>query len=129
MGGQVSLTFGTSASVMPQVRSGRLRALATTGSTRSPALPDIPTVAESGIPGYESDTYFGVFAPARTPKPIIAMLSRSLSQVVQLPDLKEQLAKQGAEPVGGDPEQLVAVVRSHTAKWEKVIRGAGLKIE
>ena len=70
-----------------------------------------------------------MFGPAHTPKPVIALLSRNLSQVVQFPDLKEQLAKQGAEPVGSDPEQLVAAVRSHTTKWEKVIRDAGVKIE
>src|SRR5439155_27305266 len=96
---------------------------------RSGLPPYIPTIAQSGLPGYESETYFRVFAPARTPKPVIAVLSRNLSQVVQFPDLKEQLAKQGAEPVGSDPEQLVSVVRSHTAKWGKVIRDAGVKIE
>lgn len=127
--GQVALMFDNIVSALPQVKAGHERALAVTSLRRSALAPDIPTVAESGLPGYESDTYFGVFGPAHTPKPVIALLSRNLSQVVQFPDLKEQLAKQGAEPVGSDPEQLVAAVRSHTTKWEKVIRDAGVKIE
>ena len=86
-------------------------------------------MAESGLPGYESETYFGVFAPAGTPKPIIARLSQDLSQLMRRADLKEQLATQGAEAVGSDPERLVAVVRAHTAKWEKVIKSAGVKIQ
>ena len=129
MSGQIAMMFDSIVGALPRVKAGHEKAIAVTGLKRSPLAPDIPTVAESGIPGYESETYFGIFVPAGTPKPVIARLSHELSTVMQRPDLKEQLARQGAEPAGSDPEQLLALVRSHTAKWEKVIRDAGVKLQ
>jgi tripartite-type tricarboxylate transporter receptor subunit TctC len=129
MSGQVALIFDSVVSAMPHVRSGKVKALAITSPKRSALVPDLPTVAESGLPGFASDTYFGVFAPAGTPPDVVARLNRELVKAVQSPDVREQLGRQGAEPVGGTPAELAAVVRAETGKWTKVIRQANVKLE
>ncbi len=129
MSGQIALMFDNIVGVLPRVKAGQEKAIAVTSLKRSALAPNIPTVAESGLPGYESETYFGIFAPAGTPETVVTKLSQDLAQVLKRPDLKELLATQGAEAVGSDPAKLAAVVRADTAKWEKVIKAAGVKIE
>lgn len=129
MSGQIALMFDNIVGVLPRVKAGQEKAIAVTSLKRSALAPNIPTVAESGLPGYESETYFGIFAPAGTPQAVVTKLSQDLAQVLKRPDLKELLATQGAEAVGSDPAKLAAVVRADTAKWEKVIKAAGVKLE
>lgn len=129
MNGQIALMFDNIVGVLPRVKAGQEKAIAVTSLKRSPLAPNIPTVSESGLPGYESETYFGIFAPAGTPEAVVTKLSQDLAQVLKRPDLKELLATQGAEAVGSDPAKLAAVVRADTAKWEKVIKAAGVKLE
>jgi len=129
MSGQIALMFDNIVGVLPRVKAGQEKAIAVTSLKRSTLAPNIPTVAESGLPGYESVSYFGVFAPAGTPQAVVTKLSQDLAQVLKRPDLKEQLALQGAEAAGSDPAKLAALVRADTAKWEKVIKAAGVAIE
>ena len=127
--GQISMMFDSIVSVMPHIRSGKVKALAISSQKRSSLLPELPTMAEAGVPGYTSDTYFGVFAPAGTPHDIIVRLNTELVKIVHENDTKERLLKLGAEPVGSTPEQLAAAVKSENAKWAKVIRDAGVKLD
>jgi tripartite-type tricarboxylate transporter receptor subunit TctC len=127
--GQIAMMFDNIVSVMPHIKSGRVKALAITSEKRSSLLPELPTMIEAGVPGYVSSAYFGVFAPAGTPKAIIDKLNAELVKIVHTPEVKERLLKLGAEPVGSTPEQLTALVRSEGAKWAKVIKDAGVKVE
>lgn len=127
--GQISMMFDNIVSVMPHIRSGKVKALAISSQRRSLLLPDLPTMAEAGVPGYTSDTYFGVFAPAGTPHEIIARLNAELVKIVHDKETMERLLKLGAEPVGSTPEQLAAAVRSENTKWAKVIKDAGVKLD
>jgi tripartite-type tricarboxylate transporter receptor subunit TctC len=129
LSGEVSLYFGNVPSVIRQARDGKLRAVATTGAKRTPAAPDIPTVAESGVPGYEVSTFYGVSAPAKTPRPIIDRLHSELVRALNSPDLRERLQGLGADPVGNTPEQYTAFMQNEIAKWSKVIKAAGIKGE
>jgi tripartite-type tricarboxylate transporter receptor subunit TctC len=127
--GQVTMIFDNIVSAMPQVKSGKVKVLAISSAKRSSLVPDVPTMAEAGLPGYTSDTYFGVFAPPGTPKEIVDRLSRELAKAVNAPDVKERLAGQGAEAVGGSPADLAQAVRADAEKWGKVIKNAGVKVE
>jgi tripartite-type tricarboxylate transporter receptor subunit TctC len=127
--GQIALMFDNIVSVMPHIRSGKVKALAISSQKRSQLLPELPTMIEAGVPGYISDTYFGVFAPAGTPNEILTRLNKELVKIVHDPDTKERLLKLGAEPVGSTPEQLAAMVKSENAKWAKVIKDAGVKVD
>jgi tripartite-type tricarboxylate transporter receptor subunit TctC len=129
MGGQVDLMFDSMASALPFVKSGKLKALAQTGSKRVAALPELPTVAESGLPGYEVAGWFGLFAPAGTPRPIVNRLSAEISQILALADVKERYASLGAEPGPSDPDQFAAFLKAEIVKWAKVIRDSGAKAE
>ena len=129
IGGHVSLIFPTMPSAMPFIKSGRLRAVAVTSAKRSPAAPDIPTIAESGLPGYEATSWYGILAPARTPAPIVAQLNQVLVSVIGAPDMKDKLAAQGLDPVGNTPQQFAAVIRSEIEKWVKVVKASGAKPE
>jgi tripartite-type tricarboxylate transporter receptor subunit TctC len=129
LSGEVSLYFGNVPTVIRQARDGKLRAVATTGAKRTPAAPDIPTVAESGVPGYEVSTFYGVSAPAKTPRPIIDRLHSELVRALNSPDLRERLQGLGADPVGNTPEQYTAFMQNEIAKWSKVIKAAGIKGE
>jgi tripartite-type tricarboxylate transporter receptor subunit TctC len=129
LGGRVVLMCSTIAPAMPLVKSARLRALAVTSLKRSAAAPEIPTVAESGLPGYEATAWQGVLAPAGTPRDIIVKLNAELVRVIQLPDVRKQLAEQGYEPAGNTPEQFAEYIKTEIAKWTKVIKAAGLKAE
>lgn len=127
--GQVQMTFGNALSVAPHVKSGRVKGLAVTSAQPSPLFPDLPTVAATGLPGYELISPFGMFAPARTPRPIINALNAEIVRVLNRPDSKEKLFNLGMEVVGSSPEQLEAMVKSETAKWRKVIKDAGIRAD
>jgi tripartite-type tricarboxylate transporter receptor subunit TctC len=129
LSGNVAMIFDNIVSAQPNLKAGKLKALAVTSKARSSLMPELPTVAESGLPGFESDTYFGVFAPAGTPKAIVDKLSAELRRAVTSPEVKEALARQGAEPVGSTPEQFAATIRSETDKWAKLIKQVGVKVE
>lgn len=125
--GQVVVATSTMLAGLPHVKSGRLRALATTGARRSTSLPDLPTVSEAGVPGYEAVQWYGLFAPAKTPKEVIARLHGAMTGALQSPSIKEKLAMDGAEPVGNTPEEFARFLRSETEKWGKVVRAAGMQ--
>ena len=129
LSGEFSLYFGNVPTVIRQARDGKLRALATTGAKRTPVAPDIPTVAESGIPGYEVTTFYGISAPAKTPRPIIDRLHSEIVRALNAPDIREKLQGLGADPVGNTPEQYTAFMQAEIAKWGKVIKAAGIKGE
>ena len=114
---------------MPHIQGGKVRGLAVTSAQRSPALPDVPTVAESGFPGFEANGWLGIFVPNGTPPAVIARLNTEISKVMQLPEVKKQLLASGVEARTSTPEQLGALVQSETAKWGKIITDAGIKAE
>ena len=127
--GQVNMSFDNLSAVMQQIKAGRLKALAVTGKSRSPMLPDLPTVEEAGLPGYEATSWNAVFAPAGTPRDIVDKLNRELNAILQSPDTRKYFAEQGGEAGGGTPEQLGAFVRSETAKWSRVVKDSGAKVD
>jgi tripartite-type tricarboxylate transporter receptor subunit TctC len=127
--GQVSLTFGTNLSTLPHVRSGRLRAIAVTSAQRSPALPDIPTVAEAGVPGYEASLWYGFAGPARLPAEIVRRLNTEIVAVLGLPDVRERLASQGVDPKPSTAEEFSRLLTSDLARWAKVVERAGVRAE
>ena len=129
IGGQVSTTFGTSLSVIPQVRSGRLRALATTGTERMRALPDIPTVAESGVRSYEAGLWYGFVGPARIPAEIVRRLNSEIVAVLALPEIRERLLSQGVEARSTTADEFLRLLVSDIARWGVVVKRAGLRAE
>jgi tripartite-type tricarboxylate transporter receptor subunit TctC len=129
MGGQVQIMFDNLPSSLALIKAGKLRAVAVTSLKRAPALPDVPTIAESGLPGFEASSWFGVLAPAGTPAPIVARLNAEVNKWLQSPEGKEQLLAQGAEVAGGSPEQFVAHIRAETDKWAKVVKASGAKVD
>jgi tripartite-type tricarboxylate transporter receptor subunit TctC len=129
MSGRISMMFDSIVTALPQVKSGKVKALAIASATRSALVPELPTVAEAGLPGFDGDTYFGVFAPAGTPRDIVARLNAELTKIVHLQEIKERLSAQGAEPVGTTPEQFARVIKAANAKWARVIKDAGVSVE
>jgi tripartite-type tricarboxylate transporter receptor subunit TctC len=127
--GRVSPAFTTILSVMPYLSSQRLRALAVSTPKRSPALPDIPTVAEAGVPGYAFTGWWGVSVPARTPRPIVSLLNSEIGKMLAQKDVREKLTAQGADPEPTTPEAFAAYIRDETVKWGKVIREAKIQVE
>jgi tripartite-type tricarboxylate transporter receptor subunit TctC len=127
--GQVHVMFDAMPTALPQVKANRLRPLAVTTAKRSLQMPELPTVAEAGLPGYEAAGWFGYAAPARTPRDIIGKLNTEIVRILKLPDVRERLIAQGAEPVGDSPEEFAKFIQSEAAKWGKVIRALNLKIE
>ena len=121
--------FDNMPSAIPHVKGGKLRALAVTTAKRSPALPDVPTIAEAGVPGYEATSWFGLLAPAGTPAPIVAKLNASILKALADPEVKKKLAEQGAEPFGEKPEQFAAFIQAETAKWGKVVKDSGASLD
>lgn len=126
--GQVQALFANILSGLPYVKSGRLRALGVTGAARSFVLPALPTIAEAGVPGYETTTWHGWLAPAGTPAPVIGRLNAELIRVARAPDVKERLAADGAEPVGGTPEQFAQQLIAEITRWRNVVGAAGIKL-
>ena len=114
---------------MPHVRSGRLRALGVTSAKRVPSAPDIPTIAESGLPGFKSDIWFALLAPAETPAPVIGRLNKALNEVLAAPDTIARLRELGGDPMGGTPERATALMKEDQLRWHKVIKDVGIKSE
>lgn len=129
MAGQVQLMFDNMPSALPQVKGGTLKALAVTTATRSPAMPDLPTVAEAGVPGFEASSWFGVFAPAGTPKEIVDKLQAEIARILKTPEMTERLAQQGAVAVGNTSEEFAAYVQAELTKWAGVVKASGAKVD
>jgi tripartite-type tricarboxylate transporter receptor subunit TctC len=123
------MQFEVLTQLLPQVRGGQLRALAVTSAERLPTLPDIPTVAEQGFPGFESRTWFGLLAPAGTPPAIVRRLRDEVVQVLTTPEMVQFLREQGADPIGNTPEQFAAFLREDTERWADVVRRSGARLE
>lgn len=129
MAGHVSVMWDNLPASMPFIKAGKLRALAITTAERYPGLPDLPTVSESGVPGYESSAWFGVVAPAATPRPVVTRLNAEINRAIDLPDMKERFAQQGATPMPRTPGQFGAWIRSEIAKWGKVVKASGARVD
>lgn len=129
LAGHVNLMFAPSQTVMPYVHAGKLRALAVTGSKRSETLPDLPTVGESGLPHYEAVGWFGLLAPAATPKATVAKLSAEANRVLAMSDVREKMLGLGADPAGNTPEEFARFIRDDQAKWSKLMKEAGIQAE
>ncbi len=127
--GQIAFMFDNLSSALPHIKGGKVKTLGVSQLKRSPLLPDVPTMDEAGLKGFESNTYFGVFAPAGTPVPIVQRLNAEINKALQAPDFRERLAANGAEPAGGTPEQFARVIERETAKYAAVIKRAGIKPE
>lgn len=129
LGGEISLIFLPAIAALPQVKSGRLRALAVTSATRLPAEPNLPTIAESGLPGYESSQWYGVLAPAGTPGDILNFLNAQIVKIMHAPDMRQRLINDGSVPVGSSREQFAVHIKAEIAKWAKVIKQSGAGID
>ena len=126
LAGQIPFMFVSNITGLPQVKSGKLKALAVTGAQRLALAPDVPTVSEAGLPGYEVTSWYGIVAPARTPRPVVARLSAEVAKITREPKMKARLLSQGLELVGSTPEEFDAHIRREIAKWQKVLAAAGL---
>lgn len=122
--GEVTALFNNIIAVASEIKAGRLRALGVTSTKRSPAAPDVPTIAEAGVPGFEATPWFGFFVPSGTPRGIITKLNSEIVRILKMPDILQRFASQGAEPVGNSPEEFAEVIRSDILKWRKVIKAA-----
>ncbi len=129
LAGQVSMYFGTTPSTIPFVRTGRLRALAVTGAQRSRAAPDIPTLSETALPGFEQSAWHGILAPAATPPAVIAKLNSEVVRVLRLPEIIDRMAAQGVDTIGNSPAEFAAFIKQDVVKYEKLVKSAGIKIE
>jgi tripartite-type tricarboxylate transporter receptor subunit TctC len=129
LGGQVQMLIGPSQALMPHVKSGKLRALGITSAKRSSVVPDVPTVAESGLPGYEAYGWFGLVAPARTPAAIVSQLNTEIVRILQTSEMKARLAELGAEPASYKPAEFLAFIRRENAKWDKLINDRKIEVE
>ncbi len=127
--GQVQVMFNSMPSVLPLVTSGKLKGLAVGSAQRSPAAPNIPTVAEAGVPGFEYVTWYGMFAPAHTPKNVIAKLNAAVVKILAEPEMAQRLASQGAEPRSSTPDALLKFMQNESERWRQVIKSAGIKTE
>jgi tripartite-type tricarboxylate transporter receptor subunit TctC len=129
IGGRVDLMFDNLASSRSQVKAGRIRALAVTTARRSALAPDLPTIAESGLPGFDISTWFGIFVPAGTPKPVVDRLHAEFTRALAAPEVREKMLALGAEPVGNSPEEFAAYVKAEAAKYAKIVRSSGAKVD
>ena len=129
LSGQIQFMFDNMPSALPVAKEGKLRALAVTSAKRHPAAPDIPTMAESGLPGFDATSWFAVYAPAGTPPEVVAKLNAEIDRILALPDVKEKLGGIGLDVVGGPPDQLAAFTRAELAKWSKVVKDSGAKAD
>jgi tripartite-type tricarboxylate transporter receptor subunit TctC len=127
--GEAALLFENLISVGAHIKSGRLRVLAVGASKRSSAMPDVPTVAEAGVPGYDMVLWFGVLSPTGTPSAVVNTIHREIASILKVPDVKSRLATQGADPIGSTPDQFDAFIKSEIAKWTKVVKENGLKVD
>ncbi len=129
IGNEAQISFATAPSSIPHVKTGRLKAIAVTSAKRSTALPDLPTIGEAGVPGYNVEGWVGLFAPAKTPSSIIARLYEEVAKVLQLPEVKDVVLAGGSEIAGTPPKETNAIVRAETAMWAKLIKTVGVKVE
>jgi tripartite-type tricarboxylate transporter receptor subunit TctC len=129
MGGQIALTMDNIPVYLPQARAGKIRALAVSSAKRAAAAPEVPTLAEAGVPGFEAVSWFGLVAPAATPQPIVQALWAETARILKLPDINRRISELGAEPVGSTPQQYAAFIQSEIVKWRKVIKDAGVRLE
>jgi tripartite-type tricarboxylate transporter receptor subunit TctC len=129
MGGQIQLIFATAASAVGPIKSGKINALAVTTLKRSPLVPDLPTVAETGLKGFEANNWYGIMVPAKTPRSIVMQLNKVASTALMTPEIKELLFKQGLDVAPESPEAFGAYIKSETVKWAKVVKASGLKAE
>jgi len=129
VGGQVHLMFGTAVSFLPYGQSHRLNALAVTNPRRSPIVPNVPTVAESGLPGFEALQWFGLYAPAGTPREIVARLNNEIGKILHTSEIRERFANLGADASGGSADQFAIFQRAEVAKWTRIVKTSGAKIE
>jgi tripartite-type tricarboxylate transporter receptor subunit TctC len=129
LGGRVTMMFDNMPSSLPLVKEGKLRALGVTSLKRSPAAPEIPTIAEQGLPGFEAVSWFALFAPAGTPRPVIDRLQGEVKKILALPEITKRLSEIGLDPVGSTPEELAAYQRAEIVKWAKVVKDSGAKVE
>ena len=127
--GQVMITIDNMPPYLPQVKAGKLRALAVSPAKRSPAVPDVPTIAEAGVTGYDAAAWFGLVAPAGTPKAVVDKLAAETQKILKQPDVAERLSGLGAEPVGSTPDQFAAFIKVEIAKWAKVIKDAKVELQ
>ncbi len=129
LGGQVELMFDSLPTTQAQIKAGRLKGLAITSTRRSPLLPDVPTMSEAGVPGYEADLWLGLVAPVGTPPAIINRLHAEVVKILQRADVRDSFIQQGTEPIGSTPEQFAAMLKNDVEKWGKVVRFSGAKVE
>jgi len=129
LSGRVQLMFSSVVAILPHIKAGKLRGLAVTGSRRLASMPDLPTIAESGLPGYEASSWYGVLAPAGTPREIVARLNAELVKALAQPEVRTSLLAEGAEPIGGSPEQFASHIRSEMERLGKLIREAKIRLE
>lgn len=127
--GETHMMFATIVSILPQVKSGKLRGLAVTGARRSAAAPELPTISESGVPGYEANAWFATFAAAGTPASLVARLNQAIVGIVNVPEVRDRLAAQGAEPLTSTPEELGSYTRAEMQRWQRVIRESGARAD
>jgi tripartite-type tricarboxylate transporter receptor subunit TctC len=129
LGGQVQSFLSSVPSALGHIKTGRLRALAVTSAKRSAEMPDVPTIAESGYAGFEANTWYGLLAPAGTPAPVVARLNAAANRVLAMPDVRQRLASEGGDALGGTPEQFAAFLRAEHAKWGRVVKESGAKLD
>jgi tripartite-type tricarboxylate transporter receptor subunit TctC len=129
VGGQVQLVYATAASAVPQIKSGKIKGIAVTTIKRSALMPSIPTIAESGLPGFDANNWYGLLAPAKTPRPIIMRLNAEVTKALAMPDVKEFLFNQGLDPAPGTPEQFGAYIKAEMDKWAKVVKESGARAD
>ena len=129
LGGEVQFAIFSANVVLPHVKAGKLRALGVTSAKRAASLPDVPAIAEAGVPGYETIQWSGVLAPVRTPRTIVGKINAEIDRLLKLEDVAQRLGNLGVDPAGGSPEQFAAYLRAETAKWSRLIRETGLRVE
>jgi tripartite-type tricarboxylate transporter receptor subunit TctC len=129
LGGTVSMMFDNIPSSLPHIKSGKLRALATTGAKRDPALPDLPTIAEAGVPGYESGVWFGIMVPAGTPKDVIARLNAETVKGAKAPDFVKRMTDLGYNIIPGSPETMTDMIKTEISRWTPIVKASGAKID
>ena len=129
LSGEITMILGEPASIVGFVKAGRVRALAVTGAKRAPAMPELPTIAEAGVPGYEATSWNGMLAPAGTPADVIKRLNAEFNRIIGTPDMTKRMLANGYEPVGGPPERLGELIRAEIAKWAPVVAAAGVRVD
>ena len=129
LGGQIELSFENSTIAVPFIKAGKMRALGVTTARRTGALPETPTIAEAGVPGFDVSSWQGVFAPAGTPLDIVKKLNVEIVRIIGLPEIQRRLADIGADPVGNTPEQFTAFIKTEIDKWQKVVKASGARVD